>query len=72
VDVVLERTGDALEVSVTDQGRWHDGSSTDRGRGLALMRALMDDVVVDASGDSGTTLILRRTLRAPAAAAVRR
>ncbi|MCW2990772.1 MAG: SpoIIE family protein phosphatase, partial [Solirubrobacterales bacterium] len=66
VTVVLERSGADLEVVVLDQGRWTDGSSDDRGRGLALMRALMDDVTIDAESD-GTRLVLRRRLRRPSA-----
>ncbi len=64
VGVVLERAGDDLEITITDEGHWTEGSSTDRGRGLALMRALMDDVAVDTAGE-GTVVVLRRHLRRP-------
>jgi len=68
VEVVLERADGDVQASITDEGRWTEGASTDRGRGLALMRALMDDVEVDA-GEDGTAVLLRRTLRHPAALA---
>jgi anti-sigma regulatory factor (Ser/Thr protein kinase) len=58
-EVQLERDGDEIVVSVRDRGRWHTGSTSDRGRGLPLMRALMDDVQVDALPD-GTTVRMRR------------
>jgi PAS domain S-box-containing protein len=58
-EVELVRDGDDVVVHVRDRGRWRDGSSGDRGRGLPLMRALMDDVAIDAR-PSGTTVSLRR------------
>jgi anti-sigma regulatory factor (Ser/Thr protein kinase) len=66
-EVELERDGDDVVVSVRDRGRWHDGASDDRGRGLPLMRALMDDVQIDALPD-GTTVRMRRRLGATAPA----
>ncbi|MFL5843562.1 MAG: SpoIIE family protein phosphatase [Solirubrobacteraceae bacterium] len=65
VKVRLEREGDDLTITVRDGGTWSDGQSDDRGRGLPLMRALMDDVVIDA-GDDGTSIVLRRRLKTPA------
>jgi anti-sigma regulatory factor (Ser/Thr protein kinase) len=62
--VVLERVGDDLAITISDAGHWTDGLSEDRGRGLALMRALMDDVEVDTSG-GGTVIEMRRRLRQP-------
>ncbi|MFP5220327.1 MAG: SpoIIE family protein phosphatase [Actinomycetes bacterium] len=51
-----------LVVDVHDTGRWREAvSSAERGRGLQIMGALVDDVVVE-SGE-GTTVVLRRTLR---------
>jgi anti-sigma regulatory factor (Ser/Thr protein kinase) len=47
---------------VRDMGRWRDQAAHTRGRGLDLMRGLMDDVSVD-SGPQGTTVVLRRRLR---------
>jgi anti-sigma regulatory factor (Ser/Thr protein kinase) len=67
VGVTLERTADELTITVRDKGSWTEGETADRGRGLVLMRALMDAVEIDASGD-GTAVRLRRALRHPAAA----
>jgi PAS domain S-box-containing protein len=58
-EIELEREGDDVVVSVRDRGRWRERSGGDRGRGLPLMRALMDDVVVD-PGPRGTTVTMRR------------
>jgi PAS domain S-box-containing protein len=58
-EIELEREGDEVVVSVRDHGRWREGRSGDRGRGLPLMRALMDDVTVD-PGPRGTTVTMRR------------
>ncbi|HEU4656010.1 MAG TPA: SpoIIE family protein phosphatase [Capillimicrobium sp.] len=58
-EVELVRDGDDVVVQVRDHGRWHDHTSGDRGRGLPLMRALMDDVDIDAK-PGGTTVTLRR------------
>jgi PAS domain S-box-containing protein len=60
-EVELARDGEDIVVSIRDRGRWHDGTSGDRGRGLPLMRALMDDVTIDAQ-PTGTTVTMRRRL----------
>jgi anti-sigma regulatory factor (Ser/Thr protein kinase) len=60
-EVELERDGADVVVSVRDHGRWHEGVPGDRGRGLPLMRALMDDVRVD-SQPQGTTVVMRRRI----------
>jgi PAS domain S-box-containing protein len=65
-DVVLERTGAAVSITVRDHGGWKSTTSPDRGRGLELMRELMDAVDVDGS-ELGSTIALRRRLRAPSA-----
>jgi hypothetical protein len=62
VDVVLDRTDGAVMVTVTDHGRWREPRATTRGRGLPLMRALMDGVEVQ-PGAHGTTVTLRRAPR---------
>ena len=49
-------------VVVRDFGRWYDRDSQTRGRGVSLMRSLMDDVDID-RGVDGTTVTLRRRLR---------
>jgi PAS domain S-box-containing protein len=50
-----------VELAVSDQGRWRPPREGDQGRGLALMRALMDTVEVSPS-PQGTTVRLRRAL----------
>jgi anti-sigma regulatory factor (Ser/Thr protein kinase) len=51
-----------VTVIVEDRGEWRAPSRTDqRGRGLALMHGLMDDVQIDAIEDgSGTRVTLQR------------
>jgi len=61
--VVRARADDGLvTVVVEDEGEWRAPGWTDqRGRGLALMHGLMDDVQIDAVEDgSGTRVTLRR------------
>ncbi|GAA4890163.1 ATP-binding protein [Actinomycetospora straminea] len=55
---------DALVVTVVDDGTWQTPGreTTGRGRGLAMMRQLVDDVAVE-SGPAGTELALTRYLR---------
>ena len=45
-------------ITVRDFGGWREPRGSDRGRGLPLMKALMDSVEVDPSSD-GTTVQLR-------------
>lgn len=67
-DVALSALDDGVEIVVRDRGRWRDGDSPDRGRGLELMRALMDDVEVEHK-QTGTRVTLRRSLRSRGARA---
>jgi PAS domain S-box-containing protein len=55
--------GGEVDVSVRDFGTWRTPREGDQGRGLSLMRALMDRVEVTPTPE-GTTVRLRRTLRA--------
>jgi GAF domain-containing protein/anti-sigma regulatory factor (Ser/Thr protein kinase) len=48
---------------IRDRGRWRPPRGTHRGRGITMMRALMESVDVN-HGDSGTTVVLKRRLRA--------
>ena len=48
---------------VRDTGGWREPRKSDRGRGLDLMRALMDEVELEA-GDAGTTVRMRRKIGA--------
>jgi PAS domain S-box-containing protein len=55
-----------LTVRVADTGRWRRVPAPgDRGRGLPLMRAVMDSVRVE-PGEGGTVVTMRRRLGAPA------
>ena|GEM_PF-966615 len=55
----------AVEVTVRDSGSWRKGTRSEGGRGIILMRALMDDVDVDA-GPEGTVVSMRRRVGASA------
>jgi len=65
-DGPVEVTGDlvdhAIEVSVVDHGRWRTAQpDPTRGRGLPLMRTLMDDVEIEVL-EPGTRVVLRRKI----------
>ena len=65
-DVEFSDAGGELSVCVRDRGTWREPQATpDRGRGLPLMRKLMDDVEVQPRA-GGTTILMRRRLSAPA------
>ena len=64
-EVVLEREGQSVSLTISDHGGWRTTTSPDRGRGVELMRELMHDVEID-SGETGSTVVLRRRLAAPA------
>ena len=64
-DVVFERTAGQVSITVRDRGSWKTAtSSPDRGRGIELMRELMDAVEVGGN-DQGSTVSLQRRLVAP-------
>jgi GAF domain-containing protein/anti-sigma regulatory factor (Ser/Thr protein kinase) len=56
-----------IRVTVRDEGRWRPPRGSHRGRGLPLMRALMDAVDVEQS-EAGTVVVLERALRTRRAA----
>jgi anti-sigma regulatory factor (Ser/Thr protein kinase) len=56
--------GQTVEIEVRDFGAWRESREGDHGRGLSLMRALMDTVEVTPTPE-GTTVRLRRTLIPP-------
>jgi anti-sigma regulatory factor (Ser/Thr protein kinase) len=62
VEVDARLTDGDLRVQVQDWGQWRAPRGTHRGRGLGLMRGLMDDVDVT-PGETGTLVSLRRRLR---------
>jgi anti-sigma regulatory factor (Ser/Thr protein kinase) len=58
--ILLQATavGDGLQVTVTDTGAWktpRDIAGSHRGRGISLMRHLMEDLIIRSSG-TGTTV----------------
>ncbi|HKY13777.1 MAG TPA: SpoIIE family protein phosphatase, partial [Microthrixaceae bacterium] len=65
VQVEISREDDHLLAAVSDRGSWRDPSSAsdpNRGRGIALMRSIMDEVVIRTNVAS-TTVTMRFPLR---------
>jgi PAS domain S-box-containing protein len=62
-EVTGEIAGDEVEIVVRDFGGWRERQRSEGGRGLVLMRALMDSVEVD-PGPDGTTVRMRRRIGA--------
>ena len=62
-DVTIEASNDGsvLTISVTDSGRWRQPRGEGRGRGLQMMRTLVDEVQVE-QRDQGTRITLRRAV----------
>jgi PAS domain S-box-containing protein len=60
-EVSGRRSDNEVEIAVRDQGSWREERPGDHGRGLDLMRTLMDTVAVEPSPE-GTTVSLRRRL----------
>jgi PAS domain S-box-containing protein len=60
-EVSGRRDGPDVEIAVRDHGSWRVEREDDHGRGLELMRTLMDTVAVE-PGAGGTTVSLRRRL----------
>jgi serine phosphatase RsbU (regulator of sigma subunit)/anti-sigma regulatory factor (Ser/Thr protein kinase) len=58
-----DRAGGEVVVKVTDTGRWRESHPYGRGRGLVIMRSLVDDVSLD-RGESGTTVTLSKRIAA--------
>ncbi|WP_207916756.1 SpoIIE family protein phosphatase [Micromonospora sp. KC723] len=62
VSVTATIDGGILDLRVSDTGRWRAPRATaHRGRGLALMGRLMDDLVIDRG--VGTNVLMRRQVR---------
>ena len=61
-DVELSNDEAGVRIAIRDRGGWRDNVSEDRGRGLPLMRALMDEVDIE-QRPTGSTVVLRRALR---------
>jgi serine phosphatase RsbU (regulator of sigma subunit)/anti-sigma regulatory factor (Ser/Thr protein kinase) len=63
IEGALDR--DRVQLSVRDRGRWRPKSVADgRGRGMPIIRALMDSVEVDSDSD-GTEVRMTRRLQKP-------
>lgn len=60
-EVDCRRAGPLVTVGVRDWGSWRPPRGEDRGRGIMLMEALMDDAEVE-HGANGTVVRLRRRL----------
>jgi PAS domain S-box-containing protein len=60
-EVSGQRHGSEIEIAVHDHGSWRSERQDDHGRGLELMRTLMDTVAIQ-PGEQGTTVCLRRRL----------
>ena len=60
-EVSGQREGSDIAIAVHDHGSWRSEREDDHGRGLDLMRTLMDTVSVE-PGEQGTTVSLRRRL----------
>ena len=52
---------DQVTISVRDSGSWRSPRGENRGRGLRIIDAAMDEVDIDA-GDSGTVVVMRRRI----------
>jgi PAS domain S-box-containing protein len=64
IDVSAEFDGSEVVVVVRDSGGWREKRDSDRGRGLDLIRALMDSVEVE-PGDEGTVVRMTKRLANP-------
>jgi anti-sigma regulatory factor (Ser/Thr protein kinase) len=66
ISVSFERRGEEVFITTHDTGGTAPGESDpDRGRGLALMQALMDEASFSFGGRYGGSVVLRRHLGAP-------
>lgn len=70
-DVRIDVAGEWCHIVVTDHGRGFDtrsltyempGAPSQRGRGLAIMRRVLDDVVVSSLVGGGTRVLLSKQL----------
>jgi anti-sigma regulatory factor (Ser/Thr protein kinase) len=64
--VNAEFDGSEVLLTITDSGGWREQRDDDRGRGLDLIRALMDAVEVE-PGEDGTVVRMRKRLAEPVA-----
>ena len=65
VRVSLDRDATDITIEIVDEGAWRqDGEDPERGLGMSLIRALMDEVDVRPS-DDGTVVTMRRRISEP-------
>jgi anti-sigma regulatory factor (Ser/Thr protein kinase)/putative methionine-R-sulfoxide reductase with GAF domain len=62
-ELTAQRIGDQLEFVVRDKGAWREPRGENRGRGLKVVRAAMEEVEVKPS-PSGTEVVMRRRVGA--------
>ncbi|MCW3019862.1 MAG: hypothetical protein JWN10_2170 [Solirubrobacterales bacterium] len=62
--VSCRRDGGDLRVTVRDDGHWRESKPYGRGRGLTIMRALMDSVEITSTEAGTTVTATKRLLRA--------
>jgi anti-sigma regulatory factor (Ser/Thr protein kinase) len=68
--VRVEEDGVTLRATVRDRGRWREGpSGAERGRGIAIMEALMDTATIETT-THGTEVVLERRHRGSAVGTV--
>ena len=65
LEIEARLEGGVVELTVRDFGRWRAPRGEDRGRGLEVMRATMDDVAI-AHDDDGTVVQMSRRLASAA------
>ena len=63
--VICERDDTEVRVIVSDEGSWRESRPYGRGRGLGIMRALVDSVEIE-RGERGTTVTLGKRLHGSA------
>ena len=63
IEIEARLDGDVVRLMVRDWGRWREQRGQHRGRGIALMRGLMDEVDVTAGPDGTTVRMWRRVRR---------
>ena len=55
--------GEEVRVTVSDGGRWRSSRPYGRGRGLAIMRALVDDAEIERGKDGTSVTLIKRVGR---------
>jgi hypothetical protein len=67
VHVIGRRVDDNLVIEISDKGSWRAPRSEGRGRGLALMRSIVDqaDVTADAGGTTVRLVLSLATTSVP-------